>query len=254
VTDTPLLRNKSGTARDRDPSEPVDELEFEAAIGRNVRQLRQQQGLTVAETAARVGISKAMMSKIENAQTSCSLSTLALLAKGFDVPVTSLFRGAEVERPAAFVRAGTGARIVRNGTREGHEYELLGSLRGEHKRLECLQVTLTAKSKTYPLFQHPGTEFIYMLEGVMDYSHSRSGCTPAIRCSSTARAHTAPWIWSRYRSGSSRSSRSPTRRCSSRSQPKTLAAATASSVTTSQCGTTLPTVTAGRITTSADLT
>jgi quercetin dioxygenase-like cupin family protein len=24
------------------------------------------------------------------------------------------------------------------------------------------------------LFQHPGTEFIYMLEGVMDYAHSRS--------------------------------------------------------------------------------
>jgi transcriptional regulator with XRE-family HTH domain len=174
VTDVPLLRNQSGTARDRDPSEHVDELEFEAAIGRNVRQLRQQQGLTVAETAARVGISKAMMSKIENAQTSCSLSTLALLAKGFDVPVTSLFRGADVERPAVFVKAGTGARIVRNGTREGHEYQLLGSLRGEHKRLECLEVTLSEKSKTYPLFQHPGTEFIYMLEGVMDYSHSRS--------------------------------------------------------------------------------
>ena len=114
------------------------------------------------------------MSKIENAQTSCSLSTLALLAKGFDVPVTSLFRGADVERPAAFVKAGTGARIVRNGTKEGHEYQLLGSLRGEHKRLECLHVTLSEKSQTYPLFQHPGTEFIYMLEGVMDYSHSRS--------------------------------------------------------------------------------
>ena len=171
---TDLLRNQSGTARDRDPQEDVGELEFEAAIGRNVRSLRQQQGLSVAEMATRVGISKAMMSKIENAQTSCSLSTLALLAKGFDVPVTSLFRGAEVERPAAFVKAGTGARIVRNGTREGHEYELLGSLRGEHKRLECLMVTLTAKSKTYPMFQHPGTEFIFMIEGVMDYSHSRS--------------------------------------------------------------------------------
>src|SRR5206468_10043010 len=92
---------------------------------------------------------KAMMSKIENAQTSCSLSTLALLAKGLDVPVTTLFRGADVERPAAFVRAGTGARIVRNGTREGHEYELLGSLRGEHKRLECLQVTLTERSEEH---------------------------------------------------------------------------------------------------------
>ncbi|BBZ09256.1 transcriptional regulator [Mycolicibacterium doricum] len=175
----PLLRNRSGTARERDPREPLEETEFEAAIGRNVRRLRQQHGLTVAEMAARVGISKAMMSKIENAQTSCSLSTLALLAlallaKGLDVPVTSLFRGADVERPAAFVKAGTGARIVRNGTKEGHDYQLLGSLRGEHKRLECLEVTLSEKSRTYPLFQHPGTEFIYMLEGVMDYSHSRS--------------------------------------------------------------------------------
>ena len=174
MTDVPLLRNKSGTARDRDPKDSVDELEIESAIGHNVRELRQQQGLTVAEMATRVGISKAMLSKIENAQTSCSLSTLALLAKGLDVPVTSLFRGSDVERPAAFVKAGTGARIVRNGTREGHEYELLGSLRGEHKRLECLMVTLSEKSQTYPLFQHPGTEFIYMLEGVMDYSHSRS--------------------------------------------------------------------------------
>jgi transcriptional regulator with XRE-family HTH domain len=169
-----LLRNQSGIARDRDPGEPVDELEFEAAIARNVRQLRQQLGLSVADMAGRVGISKAMMSKIENAQTSPSLSTLALLAKGFDVPVTTLFRGADVERPAAFVKAGTGARIARNGTREGHQYELLGSLRGEHKRLECLLVTLSEKSRTYPLFQHPGTEFIYLLEGVMDYAHSRS--------------------------------------------------------------------------------
>ena len=48
------------------------------------------------------------------------------------------------------------------------------SLRGEHKRLECLQVTLSEKSQTYPMFQHPGTEFIYMLEGSMDYAHSRS--------------------------------------------------------------------------------
>ncbi|WP_051660001.1 helix-turn-helix domain-containing protein [Mycolicibacterium aromaticivorans] len=171
---TDLLRNQSGTARDRDPHEPVADVEFETAIARNVRQLRQQLGFSVADMASRVGISKAMMSKIENVQTSPSLSTLALLAKGFDVPVSTLFRGADVERQAAFVKAGTGARIVRNGTRAGHEYELLGSLRGEHKRLECLLVTLSEKSTTYPLFQHPGTEFIYVLEGVMDYAHSRS--------------------------------------------------------------------------------
>jgi transcriptional regulator with XRE-family HTH domain len=174
VTDAPLIRNQSGTARDRDAREPVEELELEAAIARNVRDLRRQAGLSVADMAMRVGISKAMLSKIENAQTSCSLSTLALLARGCDVPVTSLFKGADTERPAAFVSAGTGARIVREGTKEGHEYELLGSLRGEHKRQECLMVTLSESSEVYPLFQHPGTEFIYMLQGVMDYGHGRS--------------------------------------------------------------------------------
>ncbi|CAN5424331.1 XRE family transcriptional regulator [soil metagenome] len=172
--DPALLRNRAGTARDLDPAEPLEDLDLEQAIARNVRLLRQQLGLPVGEMADRVGISKAMLSKIENAQTSCSLSTLARLATGLDVPVTSLFRGADSERPASFVAKGTGARIVRAGTKEGHEYELLGSLRGEHKRLEPLLVTLTEKSETYPLFQHPGTEFIYMLEGVMDYRHSRT--------------------------------------------------------------------------------
>ena len=173
TSDEALLRN-TGTTRARRPEESVESLELEAAIARNVRDLRQNAGLSVGDMAAHVGISKAMLSKIENAQTSCSLGTLARLARGLDVPVTSLLRGADTERPAAYVKSGRGTPIVRNGTQVGHEYELLGGLRGEHKRLECLLVTLTETSEVYPLFQHPGTEFIYMLEGVMDYGHSRS--------------------------------------------------------------------------------
>jgi transcriptional regulator with XRE-family HTH domain len=171
---TGLLRNQTGSARQRARGESAVALALEEAIAINVRQLRQQQGLSVADMASKVGISKAMLSKIENAQTSCSLATLGLLSEGLDVPVTSLFRGADTERPASYVKAGKGTPIVRNGTQVGHGYHLLGSLRGEHKRLECLMVELTEDSEVHPLFQHPGTEFIYMLEGVMDYGHSRS--------------------------------------------------------------------------------
>ena len=174
MTERPLLRNLSGITRDRPTDELIDELDLESAIGRNVRALRQQRGLSVSDMAGRIGISKAMLSKIENTQTSCSLATLALLARGLDVPVTSLFRGADNERPSSFVKAGQGTPIVRNGSQAGHEYRLLGGLRGENDRLECLEVTLTGMSKAYPLFQHPGTEFVYMLEGIMDYGHSRS--------------------------------------------------------------------------------
>jgi transcriptional regulator with XRE-family HTH domain len=169
-----LLRNIAGSTRDRQPSEPAGSADLEAMIGLNVRALRLQTGLSVGDMAERVGISKAMLSKIENAHTSCSLATLSRLAAGLDVPVTSLLRGADQEREAVFVAAGPGPRIARNGTQAGHEYELLGALRGQHKRLESLLVTLDARSETYPLFQHPGTEFIYVLAGVMDYGHSSS--------------------------------------------------------------------------------
>lgn len=124
--------------------------------------------------AEQTGMSKAMLSKIENAQTSCSLSTLARLADALEVPVTALFRGVEAEREAVFVPAGHGARIVRRGSNVGHLYEQLGSLRGEHKRIEPLLVTLTEASEVFPLFQHAGTEFLYMLDGVMTYGHGTS--------------------------------------------------------------------------------
>ncbi|ROZ98981.1 XRE family transcriptional regulator [Gordonia sp. OPL2] len=151
--------------------------DLEAAIAHQVRLLRRNAGMSVADMATKVGISKAMLSKIENAQTSCSLSTLARLAAGLDVPVTSLFRGADVEREAIYTEAGKGAVIVGRGTRVGHHYELLGGLRGQHKRLEPVLVTLTDDSEVFPRFQHPGTEMLYMLEGEMVYGHGNAEYT-----------------------------------------------------------------------------
>ncbi|MFW0793111.1 XRE family transcriptional regulator [Gordonia sp. CPCC 205515] len=157
--------------------EPPTGGDLERAIAHQVRLLRKNAGLSVADMATKVGISKAMLSKIENAQTSCSLSTLARLAAGLDVPVTSLFRGADVERDAVFTESGKGAVIVGRGTRVGHHYELLGALRGQHKRLEPVLVTLTDDSEVFPSFQHPGTELLYMLEGVMVYGHGNAEYT-----------------------------------------------------------------------------
>lgn len=145
--------------------------DLEKAIAHQVRSLRRAAGLSIADMSMRVGISKAMLSKVENAQTSCSLSTLARLAAGLDVPVTMLFRSADTGHGAAYTENGHGSQIVGRGTRVGHHYELLGALRGPHKRLEPVLVTLTEASEVFPQFQHPGTEVLYMLEGVMVYGH-----------------------------------------------------------------------------------
>ncbi|MDR2379379.1 MAG: XRE family transcriptional regulator [Bifidobacteriaceae bacterium] len=175
----PSERSAAGPKARRAPAASPEALhdQLKGAIGAQVRSTRQARGLTIGAAAARCGISKAMLSKIENAQTSCSLATLAALADGLDVPVTALFRGVAVESEAVFVPAGHGARIVRRGSRQGHLYELLGSLRGPHKRMEAVLVTLDDESEVFPLFQHSGTELLYMLEGTMVYAHGDDSYT-----------------------------------------------------------------------------
>jgi transcriptional regulator with XRE-family HTH domain len=149
-------------------------MSLEKIIAIRVREYRLGKSISMAGLAERIGMSKAMLSKIENAQTSCSLSTLSRLAEALEVPVTALFRGVDAEREAVFTSGGHGSRIVRRGSNVGHLYEQLGSLRGEHKRMEALMVTLTEASEVFPLFQHAGTEFLHMLEGVMVYGHGES--------------------------------------------------------------------------------
>ena len=142
-------------------------------IANHVRARRLEIGLNVGQLAERTGISKGMLSKIENSQTSPSLTTLERLAGALDMPVTSLFRGLAEERDAVFVKAGSGPEIVRKGTRAGHTYELLGSLRGPYKRVEPLLVKLDDETEVFPLFQHSGIEVLYMLSGVMEYGYGR---------------------------------------------------------------------------------
>jgi transcriptional regulator with XRE-family HTH domain len=151
--------------------QPVIEEQLGWVIANHVRSRRQAIGQSVGQLASRSGISKGMLSKIENAQTSPSLSTLARLAAALDMPVTSLFRGLGEERDAVYVKAGSGPEIVRQGTRAGHRYQLLGSLRGPERKVEPLLVSLTERTEVFPLFQHSGVELLYMLDGVMDYGY-----------------------------------------------------------------------------------
>lgn len=153
----------------RRPREKV----LEVAIGREVRAFRQQQGLTVADLAQKSGLSGGMLSKIENGQASPSLSTLQALAQALSVPLTAFFRGFEEARPAIHVRAGEGVEIERTGTRAGHQYNLLGHLGSNSSGVivEPYLITLTTASDVFPAFQHEGMEFLYMLEGAVDYRH-----------------------------------------------------------------------------------
>ena len=162
-------------ALSQDPHSVSEEREkvLEVAIGRQVRAFRKQQDITVAELSAKTGLSIGMLSKIENGNTSPSLTTLQTLAQTLSVPLTSFFRSFEEKREAVHTKAGAGAETERAGTRAGHQYNLLGHIGANSSGVivEPYLITLTHESDVFPTFQHAGIEMLYMLEGVVDYRH-----------------------------------------------------------------------------------
>ncbi len=160
---------------EQDPHRLRDHAErnLSAAIGRELRAFRHQQGMTVAELARSSGLSIGMLSKIENGQTSPSLATLERLSRALSIPITAFFRGYEQHRNVVHVKAGDHVEVERRGTRAGHQYRLLGHLGANASGviMEPYLITLTRESDTFPTFQHDGIELIYMIEGEVKYRH-----------------------------------------------------------------------------------
>lgn len=165
----------SATILQQDPHRVREKREkvLEVAIGREVRAFRRKQEITVAELSATTGLSIGMLSKIENGNTSPSLTTLQTLSNALSVPLTSFFRRFEEDRMAVHTKAGEGVELERDGTRANHQYNLLGHIGSNASGVivEPYLITLSDKADVFPTFQHGGIETIYMLEGEVDYRH-----------------------------------------------------------------------------------
>jgi len=138
-------------------------------IAERIREYRQQLGMSGTQLADASALSRGMLSKLENGQVSPSLATLVRLSAALQVPVTAFFRGLDEERDVLLVKAGQGMDISHRGSRAGHRYQLLGNMRGPNKRMEPVLVTLLERTEVFPLYQHAGTELLYVLSGKMEY-------------------------------------------------------------------------------------
>jgi len=151
------------------PERPSTNVEF--LVGAQLRALRQAVGMTIADLASAAGLSPGMLSKVENGQTSPSLATLSALAGALNMPLASLFTKFDEKSDATFVKAGQGLTIERRGSSKGHRYQLLGHGVRSRVNMEPFLITLNETSDAFPIFQHEGVEFIYMLEGAVVYAH-----------------------------------------------------------------------------------
>ena len=150
---------------------PVGARPLERALGKQIRKVRRDLDLSIADLAGVAGISTGMMSKIENGQISPSLSTLQAIASALSVSLSSLFASFEDRQDCSYVPAGQGVTIERRGSKVGHIYQLLGHVMGGDIAVEPYLITLREKSAPFTGFHHSGVEFIYMIEGEVSYRH-----------------------------------------------------------------------------------
>lgn len=143
---------------------------LEGRIGAAIKRRRVEANLTLADLSAGAGLSSAMLSRIENGMATASLDALERISIAVGVNLSDLFRESESRQGSAqLVKKAEQMEVVRVGTKYGHTYRLLSYDRGPRKLFEPFFIELDKKSESFPRFAHPGTEFIYMLQGRMEY-------------------------------------------------------------------------------------
>jgi transcriptional regulator with XRE-family HTH domain len=172
-----MMATKSGkqrsiTAIQPEESTSSEEKNLTKAIGQQIKTMRKQLGLSAINCSKQANISAGMLSKIENGSAQPSLTTLHSLSKTFNVPLASFFKKFDEDSTVHFTPPGEGILIERHGARVGHSYFRLGDNIGKDLSLSPHLIVMTDKSEVFPMFQHSGAEFIYMLEGELVYQHN----------------------------------------------------------------------------------
>jgi transcriptional regulator with XRE-family HTH domain len=139
----------------------------EHRLARRIKALRAARSMTLQQVSELAGCSRGMLSKIENAIVSPSIATLAKLAEALDVTISEFFEGDEnagtVFFPKSSRQSSRGRRSAMN-----YQYELLAP--GRRRRdMQPMIVALDGKTYKFALQDHRGEQFVYMLEGEMQY-------------------------------------------------------------------------------------
>lgn len=132
-------------------------------VGRRMRTLREQSGLSLRALAEACDLSVNAISMIERGESSPRVSSLHLLAQALNVRITEFFES-EDRCSVVFVRKNERPRTGSDGL----SLESVGSgIRNQ--QLEPFVVTVAARGNSGETIEHPGEEFVHCLRGSLEY-------------------------------------------------------------------------------------
>ena len=155
------------------PTETAQQRPARARLGRALRAIRAELGISLADVALRTGVSVSTLSKVENGQLSLTYDKLVQLSEGLGIDISVFF--SETPKLQTTTEPVTARRSI---TRPGEEmlietpnydYRYLNT---ELSQKAMVPILITIRARSVVAFdqfsRHSGEEFIYVLEGSIE--------------------------------------------------------------------------------------
>lgn len=146
----------------------------EGDLGQSLKDIRKQRGMTLTDASEKTGLPVSTLSKIENNKMSLSYDKLQRMCNALEVDISELFSASSAEsKPSVSVPSGRrsinrrGSGYTINTPNYSHHYLASDLL---NKRAFPIIAEIHARSLEAfgELIRHPGEEYAYVLEGVVD--------------------------------------------------------------------------------------
>lgn len=164
-----MKTNIPETTAEQEIQQEVDALR----LGNKIRNLRQRRNLTLQNVSDLTGLSKSLLSQIENENTVPPIATLVRIAKALGVTIGYFFKESQPDKRISFVPRDQRYRLLgmphSRTDNLGYQYQALSHpLANQH--MEPFWVEFFPRSgEETTFYQHTGEEFIYLQEGLLEF-------------------------------------------------------------------------------------
>jgi transcriptional regulator with XRE-family HTH domain len=143
-------------------------------LGKQIRDMRLRKGFTLQNISDLTGLSKPLLSQIENDVTLPPIATLLKISKALGKHIGDFFQETVSNHKRIAVvrqeeRRETMRRLHEEAERVGYRYESLAY----PMRDKCMEPFIVEiepqEEKNTPVYQHMGEEFLFVLEGEMEF-------------------------------------------------------------------------------------
>jgi len=149
----------------------VDVMALE--IGGKIKGLRQERNYTLQDLADKTGLSKPLISQIENNRVVPPVATLLKLARALEVGMSYFFQDEDTQDRVVMTRRSEYKTVSRRHHYQkdevGYRYYSL-EVKKAHKHMEPFLVTFdVTETEGMRFFSHDGEEFVYLFAGKLEF-------------------------------------------------------------------------------------